>query len=473
MVRRLAHEEQGVALVLALIAMLVLGSLTAALAVGVSVNQRTTARATSSNKAFALAEEGIADAEGRLYSAAASGDSVSVPKTGPLSQDGGSIIYEGSLANKQWTLTGTGTYSGVSRVVTVKIGQPDPIIQYDTTPWNYFYVEGGPNCMSIGGSTSTVNIPIYTHGSLCLSGNAVFTGSDLEVGGNLTLSGGNAAVGKSSQPISKLNVVGTCSATDCQGDAAPIFVTSPGRGTTLSPVVTKPVVDFPSYYASTNPGPLHPCGAGSTGATTNLFDNDTTMNNSLASVNLFPIGQAYDCKGTNAELKWDGVNKLTIISLNGQDAQFFFDGSLSLASNTKFTYTGRAQLFFTGRVSMTGQAAICGITNCTGQWDNSANQVFLFVDCWKNSTGTLLSVASGDPYCLDLAGSNTLQANAWVGTDYHAGGNAADVGPVITNTAVIQGNPAQMIPLHNAPANLPGASKSTPQPPSAPQSWSG
>jgi Tfp pilus assembly protein PilX len=245
MVRRLAHEERGVALVLALIAMLVLGSLTAALAVGVSVNQRTTARSAQSNKAFALAEEGIAYAEGRLYSAAASGEAVSVPST-TLSQDGGSITYVGSLASSQWTLTGTGTYQSVSRVVTVKIGQPAPIVTYDTTPWNYFYVEGGPSCMSIGGSTSTVNIPIYTHGSLCLSGNAVFTGSDLEVGGDLTLSGSNAGIGKSTQPISKLNVVGACTPAPCNGSVAPIFVTSPGVGHTLSPVVTKPVVDFPS-----------------------------------------------------------------------------------------------------------------------------------------------------------------------------------------------------------------------------------
>jgi hypothetical protein len=235
------------------------------------------------------------------------------------------------------------------------------------------------------------------------------------------------------------------------------------------------VVDFPLYYSSTNPGPAagHACGAGSTGVPANFFDNDTTRNLSNGTINLFPNAN-YDCIGTNGELKWNAASKtLTIIKIGSSDAQFYFDGNLALSGNNKFVYQGRAQLFFTGTITLTGQAQLCGIASCSNQWDNNANQVFLFADCWKNSTGTRVNILNGDPYCMDLQGQNILQANAWVATDYHVGGNAADVGPVITNTAKIEGNPAQMIPLHNAPADLPGATKTTPQPAQAPYHWSG
>lgn len=468
MTHRLVSDERGVALVLAVITMLVLSSLTASVLVSVAVNHRSAYRSSESDKAFAFAEEGIAYAEGRLYTATTPGNQNNVPYV-TVSQEGGTIEYYGTLTGSTWTLYGIGTYNGVRRTVKVQAAQPSAIVTIDTTPWNYFYVEGGPTCMTLAGN-GAVNIPIYTHHSVCVNGNAKFTGSDLEVGGDLTLIG-NARIGASGKPISKLNVAGACSpAAPCANDTSPFFVSPPGVGHTL-PVVNKPVVDFPSIYASANPGPAagHGCGAGSTGVPANFFDNDTTLNDSDGAINLFP-GAPYDCKGANGELKWDGASKLTMI---GTDPQFYFDGNLSMAANTKVVYSGRGQIFFTGTVSMTGNSSWCGILNCTNLWDNSTNQLFIFAACWKDSTGTLTNILNGDPYCLDLAGNNTLQANAWVGTDYHSGGNANDTGPVITNTAAIAGNPAQLIPLHDAPANLPGASTSTPQRAQAPYNWSG
>ena len=206
---------------------------------------------------------------------------------------------------------------------------------------------------------------------------------------------------------------------------------------------------------------------------TNFFDNDTTMNDSNGNINLFP-GSNYDCKGTSGELKWNASTKtLTFIKVGANDPQFYFDGNLVMAGNTTIIYQGRGQLFFTGIISMSGQFNLCGIAACSTSWDNNTNQLFLFADCWKDAAGDLTHVTNGDPYCMDLTGQNTLQANAWVNTDYHDGGQASDTGPVITDTAAIAGNPAQLIPLHNAPANLPGATISTQQPAGAPYNWSG
>jgi len=238
MTRRLVSDERGIALVLAVVTMLVLSSLTASVLFSVTVNSRSAYRTSESGKAFGLAEQGIAYAEGRLYTAATP-EWVVVPFTCVPSPPAGTpcavgtspVTYTGVLTGGIWTLTATGTFDGITRTVKVQADQPPPIVKYDTRPWNYFYVEGGPTCMSLGGSTNTVNIPIYTHGSMCLNGNAVFTGADLEIGGDLTLIGGNSGVGRNGQPISKMNVVGSCTpALPCRNDAPPFYVTPPGSG---------------------------------------------------------------------------------------------------------------------------------------------------------------------------------------------------------------------------------------------------
>ena len=183
MTRRLASDERGFALVLAIVTMLVLSSLTASVLFSVAENSTSAYRTNQSAKAFALAEEGIAYAEGRLYTATTPGNQNNVPHI-VVSQDGGSIEYYGTLAGSTWTLYGKGTYAGITRTVQVQAPQPPPVVTIDTTPWNYFYVEGGPTCMTIAGNGS-FNIPLYTHGSVCLNGNAKYTGSDLEIGGSM------------------------------------------------------------------------------------------------------------------------------------------------------------------------------------------------------------------------------------------------------------------------------------------------
>ena len=224
-----------------------------------AVNHRNAYTSMESDKAFALAEEGIAYAEGRLYTATQPGLANNVPST-PITQDGGSIVYSGSLASTVWTLTATGTYNGVTRKVTVQAPQPAATVTYDTTPWNYFYVKGGPSCLPLGGNGST-NIPMYTQGDMCISGNGAFTGSDLEVKGNLTMLGGNATIGRSGHPISKMNVGGSCSPsspgpppTGCAGDTILFPVNAPGIGHTV-PVINKPVVNFSYLLQLDQSGP--------------------------------------------------------------------------------------------------------------------------------------------------------------------------------------------------------------------------
>ena len=171
-----------------------------------------------------------------------------------------------------------------------------------------------------------------------------------------------------------------------------------GVGKTV-PVINKPAVDFPTYYSSTNPGPAagHGCGVLSSGVPANFFDNNTAMNMSNGTINLFPAAN-YKCIGSSGEIDWDASKKtLTFVKIGPNDPQFFFDGNLILAGNTTVTYKGRGQLFFTGIISMTGQYRLCGANNCSNSWDNDTNQLFLFADCWKDAAGDLTQVTAGDP----------------------------------------------------------------------------
>jgi CheY-like chemotaxis protein len=72
---RVVQDEQGVALVLAMMAMTVLSLLTAVLLAVVVVNHHTTMHSSDARRAFGIAETGLASAEGNLYGAAAAHNS--------------------------------------------------------------------------------------------------------------------------------------------------------------------------------------------------------------------------------------------------------------------------------------------------------------------------------------------------------------------------------------------------------------
>src|SRR5712692_6588433 len=108
MIRRLISEEGGQALVLAMASMIVLAFLATAVTVGVTVNHQTAQHSVADNKAFALAELGLAYAEGRVYSAASTHVTPATGQTS-FSQDGGSGTYQASVAADgiTWTMNGT------------------------------------------------------------------------------------------------------------------------------------------------------------------------------------------------------------------------------------------------------------------------------------------------------------------------------------------------------------------------------
>ncbi len=467
--RRLLRDESGFTLALSLAVMLVLSLTAAAVLTATAVNHRSSLKSSEAEKAFALAQQGLAYAEGRLYTAPQTAASVLVPGTDITPRDDiGSIHYSGTLCDatttpscspKVWTLYGTGTVDGVSRTVSAQVTIPqvtstttytttNPVVTSNFTIWNYVYVDGsGGGCTTIGGNV-TINVPFYTNGSLCLQGSVNFTGSDLEVAGSLTVSG-SAKIGSSAARIGRMNVVGACTPAPCDGSHSPIWVNVPGVGHTLTPPnVVKPAVDLPTTYSTSNPGPLHPCQAGS-GVPANFFDNDGTLNDSDGNINLFPSGQPYDCHVGSNELKWDGAGNLLV---NGA---FYFDGNLAL-STQHVVYSGLGTLFFTGTMTLNGNGNLCGVSGCTSAgWHPDTNALVLVAGC-QNATGG--SITTG---CVTLNGGFKSQVGVYSNTDYNISGNAVNMGPVITSTASFLGTVGLMLPFHNPPTSAPANTTTT------------
>jgi hypothetical protein len=475
MTRRLIADERGVALVLAIVTMAVLGSLTAALLFSVAVNHRTSYNSANSERAFGLAEEGIAYAEGRLYASPVTGltDPSTLPGSSSPFDSGQGWKYSGNYdaPSKTWTLTGMGTYIGITRSVVVQVPihvQTNTVVHDDTAVYNYMFankdMSTGCNSVSMQGN-GAVTVPLYSNGCVILQDHTQFKGNDLEVGGNLVF-GPNAGVGASNQKIGTMNVVGVCTgavATCGNGSTSPIYANH--IGTTLTP----PNLHLPTITLKEQ---TPACGAGSTGVPVGFFDTDSSVNNPTRTVNLFPSGTAYDCKiDANDELAWDGVRNFTV-----KGGPFYFDGSFSMSGVQQVIYTGSAAIFFSGTINMSGQAWVCGVTgvststhghttsySCNTQWDPAGtrnggvtNQIVFVAGCYADSSMTTqVTYAATGTYCVDLAGQNTFQVGTVENQDYHSGGQAVNYGPVIANTLTVAGNPGQLLPFSTLPAGAP------------------
>jgi Tfp pilus assembly protein PilX len=478
MTRRLVRNEEGVALVLALMAMVVLSTLAAGLLVVVSVNHRSSLQSLNAKKAFGIAEVGLAYAEGNVYGAAAAHGT---PTTGSttFTQDGGSGTYWASVAGDghTWTMHGQGTYGGVTRQVSAQADVPSPVTVSNSGVWNYLYADSvtGSCPTTIGGST-TVAVPVLTRGNLCLQ--SQFSGAQLEVGGNLVVSGGKGQVGTSASKVPNLYVGGTCDGVTtgtgvCDGGHSPIYATN--TSTTLPVTPQMPPLNLSNVYSSANPGPGtgHGCQTGSN-VPSPFFDSDSTLNNGLATVNLFPA-TAYDCINGANEISWQpGVTTTgahpcpsgNCLYVNGT---FYFDGSLSLSGNSTILYSGTGTLYFTGTISTAGGIHLCGVANCTSAW-NTDNAAMVFVaGCWADTTGTSLVTSK----CVNYGGNAVLQVATYCTTDYFIAGTATNWGPVLANTLQLNGNMSTLVPFHIMPPGTPLNTDTVYLPASAPTYWNG
>jgi Tfp pilus assembly protein PilX len=492
-VQRLIHDEDGIALVMSLAIMVVFAIATTGIILDSTANQRSSYVSDQQRQAFAIAQEGLAYAEGMVYSAAAQHTQ---PPTGVQdlpTQPVGSGQYYVSVAGDgvTWTMVGSGTVGSITRTVSAQANVPSAVTATQSGVWNYVYSDlQGVACGTTVNGNVTIAVPLLIRGDLCLSGSQAYMGSQLEVGGNLSVTG-SAKVGSASQKVGELRIGLTSSSTNtcngiapgtgsCDGSHKPIYATSVAEGMDLTPDM--PCIGQPasldSQCAGANDGTwstLHTvydtqAGLTKTGCPANLLDNDGTLNNSDTSITSVLLGSTpYDCKIGNAnEIAWTPSTRSLYVK-----GVLYFDGSLTISNNT--TYSGQASMYFTGGLNTTGSGTFCGASGtfggstCTTAWNPDQDGIIVVAGCWADSTGSSLISSS----CVGLGGGTTTQIGVYCTTDYSTGGNSSNMGPVLAHTLSLGGTTQTLIPFHQFPPGTPLNTTTSYLPGSPPTNWSG
>ena len=153
-------------------------------------------------RAFGLAEKGIAYAEGRLYAAPVSG--LTDPSTLPVPASRSTRVKDGrtrgsydapheDLDAHQGRVHATASTRTGCRTGADRHADEHGDVHDDTAVYNYMFANSRPNASTSGNGAVTVPLLARLRGP---SGHTQFKGNDLEVGSYLTL-GPNAGVGTS------------------------------------------------------------------------------------------------------------------------------------------------------------------------------------------------------------------------------------------------------------------------------------
>jgi Tfp pilus assembly protein PilX len=429
--RRALGNERGLALPFALGVTMVLSALAAGIFVYVTANQGSARRAQADQRAYGLAETGLSYALSRLQNSATPTSPTAVPST-TVSLTGGSTTYSGSLTGTLWTLTASGTVANPSRpgganvVRTVSTqAQITTTTQPDMRPWDYLFVDQPAGCITMGNSV-TMDVALYVRGNLCLNNNAQIDSPAVHLIGNLYVDN-SAQIGSPGAPIGEYMSTGTCSysgsVTSC-GPASHVYASTVGS---TPPVIAKPTVALPYWYANAQLGPLSAC---TTGSFPGGFDNDLLLNVSRGEIDLTPAS-AYDCKKivggqTVAEIAWQPGSPGTL-TIKGV---IYFDAHLSWSNLNLIQYDGRGVIYGSGQVRIKNRADICGVPACDATWDPRVD-LLVFV------AGSLVSQVSTDPIGGEIGNHVNFQGALYIVNDFDMDNNTTVWGPVITRSATI------------------------------------
>ncbi len=449
LLHRLAAQE-GFALVLALGIMIALGAVGTTLTVYSTQNYHSTARSQADQTALALAEAGLNNAYSTLFSASNPSMAGAVPQQ-TVTLEGGTVTYYGTLNGTTWTLTGVGRArnpTGASDVVRVVSGRARLGTATRGTAnnavWNYVYADDVGTCTTLDNNVN-VNTPLYVRGNLCLKNSARVTGYTLQVGGTVTLDN-SSTIGTAGTPLPEAHIGGGCRLgvgplhSPC-GPADRVFATvvdSQPAG------LVKPPIDLAGWYQNAMPGPMHNCTSGSFPGG---FDNDTTMNRSLGTVDLTP-SFAYDCQVRDAsgnllgQIAWTPGTGTLIVS-----GTIFFDGNVSFANFVNVVYQGRGTIYASGTMKLGNHSTLCGVAGCGSNWDPSQNLL------------ALVAGSSTDPVGFSIENNSTFQGAVYAVNDYEEENNATVWGPIIARQVHLENSTTNFyVPIGTL---LPGMPSST------------
>jgi len=204
MLWRAVADERGISLLLALLTLVVLGTLGSSVAIYTTSHLHSTYNDQSAANSYQLAEAGLNDAISRLEGASDPTDTTLLPSTTvTYTNYGGSVTYAGIATTTtapdggnevSWTITSTGTAGSTShltrkRTLTQTLAVRGLVQGGDLGSWSRFYQDSDSSCLTI----DTVSMPtnIATKGNLCLVNGGTIAGSSttIDVGGNVTITG--------------------------------------------------------------------------------------------------------------------------------------------------------------------------------------------------------------------------------------------------------------------------------------------
>ncbi|MDW8338281.1 MAG: hypothetical protein RMM28_03990, partial [Thermoleophilia bacterium] len=298
--------ERGTALPLAVVASAVLAISTAALTTLMVSGQSSATRSRDAVQAVSVAEAGLHNALSVISQADPNGTMAAGSRLGPttFTLDGATGTYSATKASAtRWTVSSTGTSPDgeVTRRLELTIEAQASTSGTPASPaYGYgFFVGSDTGCTSTSGN-ATIRVPIFVRNSLCVSGNTTIEEPTSSPGGTLTVyiggtftASGNARVGSSSKRIGSFTAVGGCkyngTAYICSNSSQSRVWANTYSSTPST--ITKPPVDAAAVYASgrwNTPS----CTTGSF-----VFDNNTTRNGSLGTVDLLQNNgrPSFDC----------------------------------------------------------------------------------------------------------------------------------------------------------------------------------
>jgi len=276
--------------------------------------------------------------------------------------------------------------------------------------WNHLFVTSplvaGTCSLDFSGNNIAANVPIYVIGNFCLGGSTMDESTqplDLMVGGYLYLNGGH--VGTTTKSITSGVVVGGCSAaktgtspTSCTSGSWNYHVAS--NDTFISrdaPEETS--ADILNDYSTFDPGPNHHCAIGNNPNVPlpNSAFDTNTTEGDSAATFNLTPSSSYTCNSTSGAT----VGKLqwdNTTKVLTIAGSIFIDGNVSITQT--LTYTGTAIIEASGTFTFSGNSLhVCAISTCSfTNWQGTSG---------NNQMLTLASLASN-------ANAVTFQDNAQI-----------------------------------------------------------
>lgn len=477
-------DETGMALVMALGVMVVIGIMGSSLVLYSQSNESAAQRSSKKQSARSLAEAGLESAISVLANpanAALLASQSLIPASQPASPqisdaDGSKVWYWGTVTPPVysgqkgiWRLTSMATVltpNGGTADITSTLYQdvqftPTSAQPSSTQAWNFIYSSATgavyPNCDQTIYNNTAVNASLYVSGSLCLQTPSSITGPasassppiTLNVQGFLSLSS-NTNVGTASTPLSGVRIAGGCWKSDTWratcGNPERVYPTS----STVVPFIPKPVADFANWYQYSSPGPLNPCTT-STG-TPPAWDNNTTRDNSLSSVIDLTPASAYSCTTPYGSIIWTPGTPGNL----KVDGTMYIDGSLTSTASI-VNYDGTGVIYLSGTF-LHKNTSLCAIVNSSNNgcnasaWTTASNPDILLIA----TDGIGGQVPAGDG--IEIRSAN-WQGALYATNTIEVSTTSSAQGPMVAPREIISQTGGAPFPiLLNVPFGTPGNS---------------